>query len=381
MKISGEWINAAATQQVFEVLEAAGHKALFVGGCVRNALLGGPVDDIDIATDARPEDVTRLTDQAGLKAVPTGMDHGTITVVSGGIPHEVTTFRKDVEGHGRHATIAYSRDIEDDARRRDFTINALYATRNGVLIDPLNGLADLEARIVRFIEDPSQRIREDYLRILRFFRFHAWYGNPKSGLDREGLAAAASLADGLDRLSRERIGTEMLKLLAAPDPAPSVAAMRQAGVLEHVFQGADDRFLAPLVHAEKSLDIRPDAVRRLACLGGTDAAARLRLSNKQAQKLNYLQRAIENQKSSAELAYRHGFDAGVDLILLQAAFAGQMPSKPKLDELERARGAVFPVKAADLMPDFSGPDLGLRLQELEQRWIDSGFRLTRQDLL
>ncbi|KGM89571.1 tRNA nucleotidyltransferase/poly(A) polymerase [Roseovarius mucosus DSM 17069] len=181
MKVSGAWIEAKATQAVCAMLTGAGYQALFVGGCVRNALLGAPVGDIDIATDARPEMVVELAEGAGLKPVPTGIEHGTITVVSGHIGHEVTTFRKDVQSFGRHAVVAFADDLHTDARRRDFTMNALYARPDGDVVDPLGGLEDLRARRVRFIEDADQRIREDYLRILRFFRFHAWYGDPEGG--------------------------------------------------------------------------------------------------------------------------------------------------------------------------------------------------------
>ena len=181
---------------------------------------------------------------AGLKPVPTGIEHGTVTVVSGGLPHEVTTFRKDVETDGRHAQVAFGGSLED-ARRRDFTMNALYAEPDGAVIDPLGGLPDLRARTVRFIDDAAHRIREDYLRILRFFRFHAWYG--EAGSTRAGLPPARRGPRRLHALSRERVGAEMLKLLAAPDPAPAVAAMRASGVLAHVLPGGDDRLLAPMV--------------------------------------------------------------------------------------------------------------------------------------
>ncbi len=218
MKITGEWLTNPHTQAVCHALENAGYQALFVGGCVRNALLGVPVGDIDIATDATPEVVTEIQTRAGFKVVPTGIDHGTVTVIAKGIPHELTTFRHDVETDGRRAVVAFSNNVADDARRRDFTMNALYADASGVVIDPLGGLGDLQAKHVRFIENADDRIREDYLRTLRFFRFHAWYGDPQGGLDQDGLAAIAQNLDGLDRLSHERVGAEMKKLLGAPGP-------------------------------------------------------------------------------------------------------------------------------------------------------------------
>lgn len=379
MKVSGDWLDRTATQAVCRMLTQAGHQALFVGGCVRNALLGAEVADIDIATDALPETVVDLAEKAGLKPVPTGMDHGTITVVSGGLPHEVTTFRKDVETFGRHATVAYSQDVTEDARRRDFTMNALYARPDGTVIDPLGGLDDLRARRVRFIENPHDRIREDYLRILRFFRFHAWYG--QGGLDPDGLAACAELADGVESLSRERLGAEMLKLLAAPDPAPAVAAMRASGVLGRVLPGADDRLLAPLVHLEDSIGAAPDPVRRLAALGGEDAAERLRLSKAQARRLVRLGDGMASAAPAAELGYRDGAEAGRDIVLLRAALAGQPVAQNALDDVVLGAGARFPVTAADLMPEWQGPALGRRLDELERRWIASRFALGRDELL
>ena len=381
MKVSGEWIEAQETQAVCRMLEDAGYQALLVGGCVRNALIQQPVHDVDIATDAHPQTVMDLAARTGLKAVPTGIDHGTITVVAAHHPFEITTFRKDVETFGRHAVVAFATDVESDARRRDFTVNALYANRDGTVIDPLGGLADLQARRIRFIEDPATRIREDYLRILRFFRFHAWYGDPQAGLDPDGLAAAAELAEGLDHLSRERIGSEMLKLLSAPDPAPSVAAMRQSGILAHVLPGSDDTFLAPLVHIETLACRGPDGIRRLACLGGGDVADRLRLSKAQERRLALLEQEVSGTTTAEELGYLHGVEAGEDVILLRQALLGQPPDPEEFDKLRLGAGAVFPVRAKDLMPGLQGEALGRRLSELEDRWIASGFSLGREELL
>ncbi len=381
MKIVDDWINAAETQAVCRMLTQAGYQAFFVGGCVRNALLNAPVHDIDIATDAHPDTVMALAAEAGLKPVPTGIDHGTVTVVSDHVPYEVTTFRQDVETFGRHAVVAYSNDVAQDARRRDFTMNALYARPDGTVLDPLGGLSDLAARHVRFIDDPDQRIREDFLRILRFFRFHAWYGDPSSGLDSAGLAAIAAHLEGLSGLSRERVGAEVIKLLSAPDPAPSVAAMRATGVLAHVLPGAEDRTLALLVHLEQSADLSFDPMRRLACLGGDDSAALLRLSKAQTKRLNSLRHGMESPATTAELGYRHGVDVALDIVVLRGAIL-ETPFDPLARRVaETGAQAEFPVSARDLMPLYSGPALGARLNDLEKRWIASGFALTRDELL
>ncbi len=381
MKITGDWINEPATQAVCHMLSGAGYQALFVGGCVRNALLDVPVNDIDIASDAWPDQVMQLADAAGFRAIPTGVDHGTITVVAGNIPHEITTFREDVKTHGRHATVAYCADIKSDARRRDFTINALYARPDGQVTDPLGGLADLRARRVRFIEDAGQRIREDYLRILRFFRFYAWYGDTSLGPDAEGLAAVAAHIDGLNGLSRERVGSEMLKLLAAADPAPAVAAMRSTGVLSAVLSGADDRALGPLVHLEMQAHLAVNPLRRLAALGGVDVAKRLRLSRQQAKQLDLLTMEIGQTTGPGELGYRYGVETGHDILLLRAALLETPLADDPVAGLRKGANAVFPVAAHDLMPAYDGPALGARLKKLESRWITSGFTLTKRDLL
>jgi poly(A) polymerase len=381
-RIEGDWIGAAATQSVFDALEAGGFRAFFVGGCVRNALLGQAVTDIDISTDAVPQEVIRLAVAAGLNPVPTGIEHGTITVVSGGMGYEVTTFRRDVETDGRRAVVVFSTDKLDDARRRDFTMNALYADRTGMVIDPLGlGLADLSAGRIRFIEDAEARIREDYLRILRFFRFHAWYGHPEDRIDAEALAPIAANCAGIDSLSRERIGHEMRRLLSARDPAPSLAAMAATGVLAHALPGADPRPVAPLVHAEGALGVPPEPIRRLAALGGDDAAEALKLSKADARRLADLRKAAGSAAGMAELGYRHGADTAVDAALLRASLNGTEPGSDVMSEARRGAEALFPLKAADLMPEFQGSELGRRLRDLEALWIASDFAMDRAGLL
>ena len=385
MRIAGDWIGEAGLQAVLGILGDAGHRAYLVGGCVRNALLGLPVTDIDIATDAPPERVIALVEGAGLKAVPTGIEHGTVTVVAGHVPHEVTTFRRDVESFGRHATVAFSTRVEEDAARRDFTMNALYADAAGFVLDPLGGgIADLRARRLRFVGAPEARIAEDYLRILRFFRFHALYADPAGGLDPEGLAACAAGAEGVEQLSRERVGAEMRKLLAAPDPAPAVAAMQASGVLARVLPGAEARALAPLVDLEAGMlphPLAPDPLRRLAVLGGERAAERLRLSRAEARRLHLLREAVDSGQGAAELAYRHDADLARDALMLRAAALGQPLPPGWQAAAARGAGAHFPVSAADLMPGLSGLALGARLKEIEARWIASGFELSREQLL
>ena len=379
MRITGDWLAQPGTQALCGALEAAGYRALFVGGCVRNALLGVSVADVDIATDARPETVTRLAEAAGLRVVPTGIEHGTVTVIAGGVPHEVTTFRRDVETDGRRAVVAFADDVTEDAARRDFTMNALYADLWGNVIDPLGGLPDLLARRLRFVGDAHQRIREDYLRILRFFRFHAHYGDPGQGMDADALAASAELAEGVDGLSRERIGSEIRKLLAAPDPAAAVAAMAQAGVLARVLPGSDTRALAPLVHLEG--DLPPRWQRRLAALGAQEVEDRLRLSRADAAVIAALRDAVGRGWSSAALGWKLGAEGGRDAVLLRAALLeSPLPTDWQTD-VARGAASVMPVTAIDLMPDLQGAALGARLKEIEARWLASDLRLTRAAFL
>ncbi len=380
-QISESWVSDPATQKVCAALTSGGAQALFVGGCVRNALLGAPVSDIDIATDARPQQVVELAQDAGLKAIPTGIDHGTITVICDGIPHEITTFRRDIETDGRRAVVVFSDNIQEDAARRDFTMNALYAQPDGTVLDPLNGLPDLRARRVRFIGTAEHRIREDYLRSLRYFRFHAWYGDTESGFDADALAAIASNLEGLSDLSRERVGAELLKLLGAPDPAPSVAAMRSVGVLAQLLPGADDRALAPLIMLEQQAGTAPEPIRRLAAIATAEIAKTLRLSKAQLQRLTRMRDEASGTASIAELGFRYGEESGLHEVLLRCAFLEQPWSDEMRTDLHAGAKADFPISASDLIPEFTGPALGRKLAELEARWIASGFDLTRDDLL
>ena len=379
MKLAAPWLHDPATATVMDLLTRGGHSAWFVGGCVRNALLGLDVADIDIATDLRPDDVMALAQDAGVKVVPTGIDHGTVTLIADHRPFEVTTLRRDVATDGRRATIAFTDLVEDDAARRDFTMNALYAKADGTVLDPTGeGLADLAARRLRFIGNPHDRITEDYLRILRFFRFHAWYADPNAGIDAEGLAACAALADGLGQLSRERVGAEIKKLLSAPNPAAAVAAMAQTGILARTLPGAMARMLPILISFE---DAPPDPIRRLAALGPVEVAAGLRLSKADIARLAILRDGMSSTTSPDALAYLHGADIAWDIAVLRASqFETQVdPTVRAL--IARGASAVFPIKPADLMPRLSGAALGQALRTLEARWIASSFTLSRAELL
>ncbi len=379
--VTGDWLANAATQTIFSLLLDGGYQAYVVGGCVRNALLDAPVADVDFTTDAHPKQVMKLAQRAGLGVVPTGIEHGTVTIVSEKTAFEVTTYRKDVETDGRRAIVAFAATLTEDAHRRDFTMNALYADRDGQVIDPLGGLADINARQVRFIDCPHDRIREDYLRILRFFRFHAWFGDPAAGIDPEALAACAELAEGLDGLSKERIGMEMGKLLSASDPAPSVASMDKTGILGRLLPGATAGALAVLVHLEGQIGAAPDWVRRLACLGGSAHATSLRMSRANSRKLTQYLNLTGSTEKVHELAYRHGAPAAIDISLLRAALLGGAVPENLMSDAQTAASQKFPIKAADITTGEVGPDLGARLKHLEDEWIASRFTKDRAALL
>lgn len=379
MKLHDAWLTDPGTQALFTLFEEAGHQLYCVGGCVRNALLAAPVADIDMATDAKPDAVAQLAEAAGLKVIPTGIEHGTVTVISGSTPYEITTFRNDVSTDGRRATVAFSDSLEEDAQRRDLTMNALYADAGGTIIDTVGGLTDLRARHVRFIGDASTRIAEDYLRILRFFRFYAWYGAPENGIDAEGLAACADGADGLEQLSRERIGAEMCKLLAAPDPAPAIGSMQQTGILARVMPGADAGPLSVLVHLEAGLT--PDWRRRVLALGGDTPKDAWRISKQDARALEQMRADLEAGTSIAEMAYTHGAEHARNVAYVMAASLQTAVAEGLEAQIAQAKQAIFPITATDLMSQLQGPALGKRLAELKYRWIASGFTLSRDELL
>lgn len=375
-RLDAPWLGAP---HVGAVMAALG-EAYFVGGCVRNALIGTEATDIDLATPLLPERVVERLEAAGLKAVPTGIEHGTVTAVAKGIGIEVTTFRADVETDGRRAVVRFTTRMEEDARRRDFTMNALYADGEGRVIDPLGGLPDLEARRVRFIGAAEERIREDYLRILRFFRFSAWYG--RGPLDGAGLAACEALAGGVDRLARERVGAEVKRLLAAPDPADAVAAMAAAGILARVLPGADAGKLPALLAAERAAGAGPDWARRLVAIGGAGAADGLRLSRAETKTVAALDRLARGALGPAAMAEAEGAALARGAALVRAAWGAALP--PDLEaEIARGAAAVFPLEARDLVAAGipPGPALGAALAEARARWIASDFALDKKSLL
>jgi poly(A) polymerase len=368
-----KWRKERELVHLLDVLGAAEGETRFVGGCVRDSLLRLPVSDIDLATRLQPEAVLDRLKAANVKAVPTGLAHGTVTAVIGGKPVEVTTLRRDVSTDGRRATIAYTDDWREDAARRDFTINALSADpADGRVHDHFGGLEDLERRHVRFIGDPLTRIAEDHLRILRFFRFHARFG--RDAPDAAALAACTARANDLMALSRERIADELLKLLALPEPIGAVRLMVEQGILRPVLpEIADVAALERLVEAERASGIAPAAIRRLAALLPPNpelanaVAARLRLSKKAARRL--VLAADRMIAAPQRLAFRIGGESAIDRLLL-AGEAG-----PEVAALAAWQPPRLPLSGGDLiaMGLVAGPIVARTLQQVEREWEEAGF--------
>ena len=382
---------------MFAALAARGHAARAVGGAVRNALLGLPVVDIDIATPAHPAEIIAAAEAAGLKAVPTGIAHGTVTVIADHVPFEVTTLRRDVETHGRHATVAFTDDWVADASRRDFTLNALYCGADGEVFDPLSGYPDLAAGRVRFIGEPAARIREDYLRILRFFRLSAEYGTGPP--DAVGLAACVRERAGLAILSAERVRQEMLRLLAAPRATELVGAMLDYGLLAGVLASAPrPALLGALAKQEAELCLDPDPVLRLAALvvevpeDAERLRERLRLSNDELDKLARAARrtpAIDpnaGERTARGTLYAEGATAFRELILMAWARSGAPPSSDAWRTLlalpERWQPPRFPLGGADVMALGvpAGPRIGELLRAAEKWWIAGDFTADEEAL-
>ncbi len=384
-------LSTGALPRLLGVLDGNGEEARVVGGAVRNALIGLTVEEIDVATTAVPEEVVKRVAAAGFKPVPTGIEHGTITVVIDKHPFEVTTLRRDVETYGRHAKVAFGRDWRTDAERRDFTINALSATRDGAVYDYVGGLADLAARRVRFIGDPAKRIAEDYLRILRFFRFHAAYGTSDHP-DAEGLAACIAGRDGLAQLSRERVRMEMMKLLVATHAVPTLISMTDAGLLLRVLGGVS--YLGAfenMAKAEAAIGAKPDPARRLGALGVMvveDAERlwqKLRLTNHEHERLASMAEGWRRispafgEQGGRALLYRLGPEPFTDHALLGWARSQASANDADWHALaslpQRWSAPAFPFKAADFIKRGveKGPALGAALAAAETAWIEAGF--------
>ena len=396
-KIDQPWLQKPSLQTLLSLLQEGGEEARVNGGAVRNAIMGMPVNDVDVSTTLVPRDVMLRAKAAGYKVVPTGIEHGTVTVVIDGDAFEVTTLRNDLETDGRHAKVLYGRDWEVDARRRDLTMNALYCDADGKVYDPLGGMPDVLSKTVRFIDDAETRIREDYLRILRFFRFFAWYGQFRP--DAEGLKACARLKEELASLSVERIWMELSKLFAAPDPSRAILWMRQTGVLTAVLPesekwGIDN--MQPLMRMEQENNWAPDSLLRMMSILPPDPdkmkslAARLKLPNKVRDRLvgwaeTPKPDADWKQPEFEQWLYRQNIQ-GVEDTLRLSSIVTDAPAKKFLRQLKwlkRYVRPVFPIKGQDLLNQGvqAGPQVSEIMTKLENDWVESGFKPSREELL
>ena len=387
--LNADWLRADATQTVIAALEAARKDCVrFVGGCVRNTIMQRPVDDLDLATQLKPEKTLKALETAGIRAVPTGIEHGTVTAIVDHQPFEITSLRRDVETDGRRAVVAFTEDWAEDAQRRDFRLNALYAAPSGEVFDPVGGGYDdaLAGRVI-FIGDADQRLREDYLRILRFFRFNAWYG---AGIDADGLAACERQRSGLTKIAKERTWKELKKLLAAEMPRGAVTAMSVSGVLDEVLpehSGADG--LHDLELTEQLTGVQPDPMLRLMSLLPRSALAvqqtgqALRLSNDEAARLtmwaadNLPEPVGMKSKELRATLYWHGKQAVVDRAMLAGADVRDL-----LAALRMWRRPDFPINGDDaLAAGLKGRDIGEALSRVAKIWVESDFYLERDELL
>ncbi|ARJ64991.1 tRNA nucleotidyltransferase [Magnetospirillum sp. ME-1] len=404
-----DWMDAPETRAVVAALQADGAPVRFVGGCVRDALLKRPIRDIDIATPDPPERVLALLDDAGIHAIPTGIDHGTVTAVIGKAHYEITTLRVDVESFGRHARVEYTDDWRADASRRDFTMNALSADPQGNVYDPFDGIADMAAGRVRFVGEPEKRIEEDALRLLRFFRFHAHYGRG-TAMEARALNACRRMAPRLENLSGERVAGELVRLLLADDPTPSLLVMHSHGILAHILPEAREfgrlRTLAWLERRGLARpEIHPDAIRRLAALVIADRPGALRLGER--LKLSGLQARRVAAVAAPRVQVEHGMDGPAirralrkvgasefrDLVMVAWAARRAMEARPDAAESERwaamldaARDWVpvdLPVKGRDLMEMGvpHGPEIGGLLSALDTWWEGLDYQPDRVQCL
>jgi len=398
------WMTAKATRTVIAALTEAGGHPRFVGGCVRDAIAGRKVRDVDIATPLPPERVIAALEKAGVRAVPTGIEHGTVTAVCAGEHFEITTLRMDVETYGRHARVAYTDDWMADASRRDLTMNAIFLDPDGALYDPFSGVEDLRAGRVRFVGEAEARIEEDVLRLLRFFRFHAWYGAPPP--DAEALAACRKLAPKLPQLSAERVWSETRRLLLAPDAASVFVLMREDGVLDHFLPEANDFARLDALAGLEVDSIAPDPVRHLGSVleigevGARAVAERLKFSNAERDRLACLARELPSFASDRDAAarrqlYRLGPEIFRDLVLLDRArqlaaakAAGKAsPGSGEFDaalaEADRWKPKKLPVGGEDAksLGVAHGPLVGDVLARVEEWWIEGDFKATREEAL
>jgi len=375
------WLNHPSIQYLSKIFEDSGYDILFVGGCVRNSILKEPVSDFDIATAAHPEEIIKICKKNNVKFIPTGIKHGTLTIILDEKTYQITTFRTDEKSFGRHAKVKFVDSLALDASRRDLTINALYCTVHGEIIDPLNAFGDLKDGIIKFIGDPNKRILEDHLRILRFFRFYALYGDKNKYMDSNALKACKTHHEQINTLSKERITAEVKKLLSAPNPISAIGNMAKINVLNQILESYSIEPFSNYIKLEKKFKVKVNWIGRLLSLQQNNQNNKLLLTKKERQLIKKLNIAIYCNTPIHEFSYYNGSEVGLIYYLLQHCFGILNIEKSHIDDILSINEHLFPITASDLNPKYQGKEIGEKLGQLEQKWIKSKFTLSKHEML
>ncbi len=379
------WNSDSTLKTLIHSLESSGGVAYLVGGCVRNTILGRPFTDIDIATDLLPEQVVKISKKEGYKVIQTGLSYGTVTIVNAGRKFEVTTFRSDIKTYGRKASVKFTTDIKLDAMRRDFTMNSIYMNISGEIIDPLGSLDDLLEKKIKFIGNPSERIEEDNLRILRFFRFLAEFNKGRSDIDQDTMEALYKYKKEVKSLSRERIWMELKRILSVPEPQHIFSIMIEKGILDEVFPPIEIEGLSKVITAEKKYSVSPSHLVRLFSLNksiGKKWAHYVSLTSNEAKILEFIKESLVHYKDLKTVAYKFGRVVAEGWLLnYDDGFSEMIPSKIS-EIIDNGCNTFFPVSGVDLLEEMEeGPELGRQMEWLEDLWIKSGFTMGKKELL
>ena len=384
-KLNKLWRKDLALTKVVSALESDGRQVYLVGGCVRNVILGKKIRDIDLATELLPDEVIRKAETNGFGVVLTGRSHGTVTILYSGRKFEVTTFRQDTKTDGRKAEVAFTSNIQLDARRRDFTMNSIYMKLNGEIIDPLDALSDLLSKKVRFIGDPLERIKEDRLRILRYFRFRAEFSLSSDLVDVEVRKAIFQQRSRIKFLSKERIWVEVSRILLAPKPQETFESLVEMKLLEEVFPKIDIEALKKVVQLEEFYSIEPSLLNRLFSLNktlGGNWSNYVSIKAAERKILEKIRDSVENHSDLMLVAYKYGKSVAESWLMNSDSKLILIEKKLAKKTIGTAANASFPLRGKDLLNKFKrGPDIGKKLTQLESVWLKSNFKLTKRDLL
>ncbi len=379
------WLKSAAVRLIWKILSSNGNKVYFVGGCVRDSIQGREIKDVDISTDALPSRVIEMVEAAGLKVIKTGFEHGSVKVLIEQDSFEVTTFRSDLVTDGRHSKVSFSRNILDDASRRDFTMNAIYMTIDGDILDPLYGWEDLVNGYVRFIGKPEKRIKEDYLRILRYFRFISTYGEHINYKDDIAVQACSEAIEGLKTLSQSRIWEELQKILLAADPYPVLKLMKVSKILDEILPSANIECLANFLKIERKVKLEAIVMNRLLALNVNSVrfwVEKFPLTKEQCAWVSKVLISISDNSSPKVKGYKYGMNLALVSLALVNANSFEKFDQNDLADIKLGCSKKFPLSSSDLLEFFSpSKELGDELKRLKVLWFDSDLELDRNDLL